>query len=301
MLGIVFVIMAGLLWTVDTVIRYPLVSSGILPEKIVFAEHLFLCLIFLPFFIRDFAKFKKMKMDSYFYFFIIGVLGSAIATFTFTKAFSLINPSLVILLQKLQPVIAISLARVFLGEKIKKPFIFWAAIALVGGFLISSPDIMPGLSNLDFRRGLLTENAVLGYLFTLIAVVSWGASTVFGKKLSYQGFTETQIMSGRFITGFVFMGIYLFAEFGTISMNWSVDIYLKVFALVMLSGLLGMYVFYKGLKTISARACAIAEMFFPFSAVCVNWFFFDAKLLPVQILGAVILAISSTVIQYKKY
>lgn len=301
MLGIVFVITAGLLWTLDTLIRYPLVSSGISPEKIVFAEHFILSLIFIPILFKDFKKFKKMKPESYFYFFFIGVLGSAVATFTFTKAFALINPSLVILMQKLQPVIAISLARVFLKEKIKKPFIFWAIIALMGGFLISSPDIMPGLTHFDFSRGLLSENAVMGYMLTLIAVVSWGASTVFGKKLSYQGFDEKQIMSGRYLTGFLFLSFYLYFKNGTLSLNWDTDIYLKIFALVMLSGILGMYVFYKGLKTISARACAIAEMFFPFSAVFVNWIFLDAKLLPVQMVGAGLLAISSTIIQYKKY
>lgn len=301
MMGVFFIVLAGLLWSVDTLIRYPLVSSGIGAEKIVYAEHLMLTLIFLPYLIKDFSKFKSMKVSSFLYFVIIGVLGSALATFAFTRAFSIINPSLVILLQKLQPVIAISLARVFLGEKVKLPFMIWAVVALVGGFLISSPDIMPGLSNFDFRTQALSEKAIIGYLLTLIAVLSWGASTVFGKKLSYQGFDEIQIMTGRFIMGFFGIVIYLFMTTGSLAFNWGPMIFVKVFLLVILSGLLGMYVFYKGLKRLSARACAIAELFFPFSAVLINWIFLGAKLLPIQILGAVLLVIASTVIQYKKY
>lgn len=227
--------------------------------------------------------------------------GQAIGGLAFTKAFMLINPSLVILLQKLQPIVAISLAGVLLGEKIKKEFILWASIALIGGFLISSVDILPGLSNLDFTMGLLTKNAIWGYTLALIAVGCWAASTVFGKKLSLQGFDEIQIMGGRFIFGLVFMTFYLYYRFGALTLDWSAATYGKLLVMVLLSGLTGMYFYYKGLKLISARACAIAELFFPFSAVVINWVFLGVKLMPVQIVGAVLLIISSAVIQLKKY
>ncbi|MBC7711704.1 MAG: DMT family transporter [Rhizobacter sp.] len=301
MLGIVFVILAGVLWAIDTLIRYPLLFSGVSAEKIVFTEHLFLSFIFLPLLLKDAKKIGNIKLSTIFYFIVIGVFGSAIGTLTFTKAFMLINPSLVILLQKLQPIVAISLASVFLGEKVKKQFIGWAVVALIGGLLISSPDIMPGLMKLDFSFALLSKTAVWGYCLALIAVVSWGASTVFGKKLSAQGFDEIQIMGGRFVLGLVFMTFYLFYRFGGLHLDWNLSMYGKVLLMVLLSGLAGMYFYYKGLKMISARTCALAEMFFPFSAVVINWVFLGAKLIPVQIVGAGLLVISSVVIQLKKY
>lgn len=301
MMGVVFVIVAGILWAIDTLIRYPLLFSGVSAEKIVFTEQLFLSIIFLPLLLKDAKKIGAIKLSTIFYFIVIGVFGSAIGTLTFTKAFMLINPSLVILLQKLQPVVAITLASVFLGEKIKKEFLFWAVISLFGGLLISSPDIMPGLMHLDFSMGLLSKQAIWGYTLTLIAVVSWGASTVFGKKLSDQGHDEIQIMGGRFVLGLVFMTFYLFYKYGGLNLEWGVATYGKVLLMVLLSGLAGMYFYYKGLKTISARACALAEMFFPFSAVVINWVFLGAKLMPVQIMGASLLIISSSVIQLKKY
>ena len=301
MLGIVFVILAGILWAIDTLIRYPLLGSGVSAEKIVFVEQLFLSVIFIPLLLRDAKKIGGIKLSTVFYFIVIGVGGQAIGTLAFTKAFMLINPSLVILLQKLQPIVAISLARVLLGEKIKKEFIFWAAIALVGGLLISSLDILPGLAQLDFSMGLLTKNAVWGYSLALIAVGCWGASTVFGKKLSTQGFDEIQIMGGRFVFGLVAMTFYLYYRFGGLTLEWSGETYGKLLIMVLLSGLAGMYFYYKGLKLISARACALAELFFPFSAVVINWVFLGAKLAPVQIFGAILLIISSSVIQLKKY
>lgn len=301
MIGFFCVVLAGLLWAIDTLIRYPLLGSGVSAEKIVFCEHLFLSLIFIPLLFKETKKIGNIRLSTIVYFMIIGIFGSAIGTLCFTKAFMLINPSLVILLQKLQPIIAICFARIFLGEKFKAPFLFWGALSLAGGVLISSPDILPGLSNLDFSPALLGETALKGYGLTLIAVFSWGASTVFGKKLSGQGFDEIQIMGGRFIMGFGFMAFYLTTQFGGLNLDWNFVVYGKILAMVLLSGLMGMYFYYKGLKTLSARVTALAEMFFPFSAVAINWVFLDAKLLPVQLVGAAILILSSAVIQLKNY
>jgi hypothetical protein len=46
---------------------------------------------------------------------VIGGVGSAIATVAFTESFQFLNPSLVILLQKMQPVVAITLAAIVLA------------------------------------------------------------------------------------------------------------------------------------------------------------------------------------------
>ena len=300
-MGVFFVIGAGLLWAIDTLIRYPLLSSGVSPLRIVLTEHFFLTLFFLPLLIKEWAIVWQMKISSFFYFIVIGVFGSAIGTLAFTKAFTLINPSLVILLQKLQPLISFTLASAMLGEKMKKPFIIWALVALLGGILISSPDILPGLSHFDFSFGFLSEKAMTGYLLTLVAVVSWGASTVFGKKLTSQGFTESQMMGGRFSFGFVFLVFYGYANKNLFHFDWQFLIWGKILAMVLISGLLGMYLYYKGLKSISARVCALAEMFFPLSAVTINWIILGAKLTPVQLVGAGLLTLGSAVIQLKHY
>lgn len=300
MLGVIFVILAGLLWAVDTLIRYPLLGQ-ISAERIVFTEHLFLVLFFIPLMYKNRATIWQTKISSIVYYIIIGVFGSAVGTLCFTKAFVMINPSLVILLQKLQPIVSISLAVVFLGEKMNRPFLFWAAIALSGGLLISSPDIVPGLANFDFKLGFLSQTAMMGYLLTMIAVVSWGASTVFGKKLTAQGYDEIQIMGGRFLFGFIFLAFYAYANRGLIAFDWQALVWGKILLMVILSGVLGMYFYYKGLKSISARVCALAEMFFPLSAVTINWVFLDVKLTTVQLIGAGLLTLGSAVIQLKHY
>lgn len=294
MKGFLFIIAACLLWAVDTLIRYPLLFSGPSAQRIVFTEHLLLVLFLVPFAWKSRAVFWRAQVSHLFWFFIIGGVGSAYATLAFTQAFSLINPSLVILLQKLQPIVVISLAHYLLGERIRLSFLFWALLALFGAFLVSSPDILPGLTNIT----LISQNALVGYGLTLFAVVAWGSSTVFGKKLSTVGYDETQIMFGRFFTGFLAL-IPMFFVIG-IELDFDLVINSKILAMVVISGLAGMWLYYMGLKRVSARVSALAEMFFPLCAVAINWIFLGKGLEPIQIMGAALLIISSTMIQLLK-
>ncbi|MCP4911574.1 MAG: DMT family transporter [Oligoflexia bacterium] len=293
MIGVLSIILACSLWAVDTLIRYPLIFGGLSAWTIVFTEHVLLTAIFLPFFIKYRHRIWNAKVSHIFYFVFIGAIGSSMATLAFTKAFALINPSLVILLQKLQPLFAILLARVVLKEKINQQFMIWAFVCLIGGILISYKDLMPLLDKADVSASLL------GYGLTMLAVVGWGSSTVFGKKLSLEGYDEKEIMGGRFLFGLLaflpFLG-HSAVSFPQTNLVWG-----KIALMVGLSGLLGMFFYYQGLKRIPAKLCALAEMFFPFCAISVNWFFLNATLEPIQIVGAGLLLLGSTIIQIKHY
>jgi drug/metabolite transporter (DMT)-like permease len=297
--SVTFIFIACLLWAADTLIRYPMLGRGINASDIVLTEHIILALIFTPLIIMRRKKIWKAEVSHIAYFIIIGGLGSAMGTLSFTKAFSLLNPSLVILLQKLQPIVAISLASIVLKEKIKKEFIYWALLCLIGGLMVSYKDLFPQLTNFDFSSEASNPKALTGLLLTLFAVFAWGASTPFGKKLSKVGYKPDEIMAGRFFMGFICLLPFFNSErilFDTNAEHW-----MNIGGLVLLSGLLGMYFYYKGLKNISARLCSLAEMFFPFCAVSINWIFLDARLDPIQIFGGALLLICSTVVQLKHY
>jgi len=246
-------------------------------------------------------KAKEGPVRNIWSFVIIGGLGSALATLAFTKAFSLINPSLVILLQKFQPLIAILLAAKVLNEPLKKKFIGWALLCLLGGVLISYEDIAKGVGELaQMGEGsLLDRKTLVGYFLTLLAIIGWGSSTVFGKQLVAKGHSENEVMAGRFFFGFLFLLPMLAGEelpFISDSGVWA-----KIFFMVIISGILGMGLYYRGLKRIPARLAALAEMFFPFCAIAVNWIFLEAKLAPLQILGGALLLIGSGVLQRERY
>lgn len=300
MAGIFFIILACTFWAFDTLIRYPLMQSAVGAIPIVFYEHLILTVIVVIVFFKSSKKVLLVKKRHYFYFFMVGGVGSAIATLAFTRAFYFLNPSLVILLQKFQPIVAIILARYILGERINKLFIAWAAVCLVGGLLVSYEDVMKVFySKETFQELLFQNNAILGYFLVVISIVGWGSSTVFGKKLGQEGYSDEQIMAGRFIMGFICMIPVAFQMDNIFTHD--IEVYGKISLMVLVSGLLAMWVFYQGLRRISARSCSLAEMFFPFMAVIINWLFLDATLTPIQLTGGALLLMGSLVIQLKQY
>lgn len=300
MAGTLLVILACLFWGMDTLIRYPLVERGINPVTIVFYEHFILTLIFSLGLIPAIKRIGELKLADVFSFIIIGGVGSAVATVAFTESFQYLNPSLVILLQKFQPLVAILLSAIILKEEIQKGFLIWASICLIGGLLISSPDIVRFYDLMRSNFGTVTsDNAVRGYMLVGVSIVGWGATTVFGKRLTMVGFETKSIMAGRFLTGLLVL--IPFVQWNRSLILPEGEDYLRILIMVLISGGLAMWLYYQGLKRISAKTTAIAEMFFPFFAIMVNWFFLGKQLTDLQLLGGGVLILGSLVIQIKKY
>ena len=300
MAGTFLVILACLFWGLDTLIRYPLVERGINPITIVFFEHILLTTFFSLSLIPSIKRIGELKLADVFSFLVIGGLGSAVATVAFTEAFQYLNPSLVILLQKLQPLVAIILSAIVLKEEIHKQFLVWAFICMVGGLLISSPDIIRFYTLITSDYSTVTSDVALrGYALVGISILGWGATTVFGKRLSMVGYDTKSIMGGRFLIGLLVL--VPFVKWNeSLSLPQSED-YVRILIMVLISGALAMWLYYKGLERLSARTTAIAEMFFPFFAIVVNWFFLGKQLNDWQLLGGGILIIGSLIIQIKKY
>lgn len=163
MLGFSLIIGACALWALDTLIRYPLVNGGLDALSLVFYEHLLLSIVLVTISFKSLPRFKMLKFKHLVSFIIVGGVGSALATIAFTQAFTLINPSLVILLQKFQPVVAISLASLVLKEKIQKMFLIWAFFCLIGALLISYEDILKLVdSETEFKQLLFHPGAAQG-------------------------------------------------------------------------------------------------------------------------------------------
>lgn len=297
--GFMMIVLGTLMWSADTLVRYPLLTN-VRAETIVFTEHLILTLIFAPALMLSVAdfKFKKIRREHWVAFFIIGVLGSAVSTLAFTAAFSLINPSLVILLQKLQVFVAIGGSAVILKEKLSSRFNLSALIAITGALMISWKDIAPFFLNAGSPAN--NSSALLGYALALLAVLGWGLSTVYGKKLSLAGFNENQLLSGRFIFGFFFLLIFCLTRQSLPDSELTREDIFKILLMVLLSGLIGMTLYYKGLRLVSAHHGAIAELFFPLSAVIINWIFLGQRLEALQIAGALLLVGASLIINFLK-
>ncbi|MCB9091624.1 MAG: EamA family transporter [Halobacteriovoraceae bacterium] len=293
-----FIIFACFLWAFDTLIRYPLVNEGVPSITIVFIEHSYLLVILLILFRKKLKILFQPKLI--FSFLMVGSFGSALATLAFTESFTILNPSLVILLQKLQPVVAIVLAKIVLKERTGPSFFLWASVSIAGAILIGFEDFYHYFSGPHFESSkLFTDATFSGYLYVFIAIAGWGCATVYGKKLVSQGLSEWEIMMGRFTYGFMALAAFSWQKefFTTLNLE---SLY-KIGIMVLFSGLLAMYFYYRGLKNVPAKRATLLELFFPLSAVFVNWVFLGHSLNVYQWVGGSLLVMSSVVLQQKRY
>src|SRR3989344_5656326 len=114
--GPILIITAALLWAFDGLIRQNLYTLP--PITIIFLEHLFGLVILLPFVYKYLFQ-TKLTSREWWLIILISVLSGLFGTLWFTTALGkvhFITLSVVFLLQKLQPIFAITTARIFLKE-----------------------------------------------------------------------------------------------------------------------------------------------------------------------------------------
>src|SRR3990167_11222345 len=126
--GPIFILVAATLWAFDGLIRQHLYTLP--PITIIFFEHLFGLIILFPFVFKYLFK-TKLSSREWGLVVLVSVLSGLLGTLWFTTALvkvNFISISVVFLLQKLQPIFAITSARIFLKEKLDKRYIGWAVL-----------------------------------------------------------------------------------------------------------------------------------------------------------------------------
>ena len=163
----ILIIIAAAMWGIDGVLLTPSYFSRFHfynVEFIVFVAH-FIPFIFLSIFM--FKKYKYLKeftLSDLTYFFLIALFGGVIGTLSMVKALQLSEfsqYSVVILLQKLQPVFAILLAAILLKEKPGKKFYLLAlvAVGVERDFLCLIGCLLRGVSGSLARTSCHRHNA----------------------------------------------------------------------------------------------------------------------------------------------
>lgn len=267
--------------SLDAIFRKPLTGTMPVPEM-VFMEHLIGTIAFLPVLFRNWKKTLAIKAKDWAYLIAIGAGGSALGLFCFTEAFKFGNPSVVILLQKTQPIIAVLLAAFLLKEKITKRFVLWAAVILVASFFLAFPDMSIQMQSVEFGA----------VIFALLAAIFWGSSTVFGRALT-QNFDFPHLTALRYTIGLATMFVILMIIGPSetfITMAYANIIPLSLMALIT-GGVIPLMLYYRGLTETKAKIATFAELAYPVSAVAVNWVVLDATLNSVQLLAGACLVI----------
>ena len=275
------VIFAAFLWSFDGFIRQNLFA---LPSfLIVSLEHVIGAILFLPLLIRGWKEVSSLGQRGWISVLWISIFGGVLGTFFYTKALSYVNYidlSVVVLLQKLQPIFAIALAGVILKEKITNRFILLAFAAIVGGYLVTF-----GSSSIQDWD----DKTIIAALLALLAAFSWGSSTVLGKhalnRLSFTTVTSLRLAITASVTAFVLLstGQYDAVQSMTIS-HWGF-----IVLIVLSTGSLALFFYYYGLNKLPASHATLYELFWPLSAVGLDWFIRGNILSLTQWVGAILL------------
>jgi len=236
---------------------------------------------------KHFGKLKILNYRDWLAFAGVALLGGAVGTMAITKALfyvNYVNLSIVILIQKLQPVFALTLAGFLLKEKFTKQFFLWSGIAIAGAYIMTFGLAIPALDS--------GEKITMAALFSLLAAFCFGSSTVLSKRaLRNVGFEL-----GTYLR-FVFSGLILLAVVlatGTIQNIGDVSTtQFYIFLLIAFTtGGTAIFLYYYGLKKITASVAAICELAFPLTAVLLEYLIRGNILGPIQWAGVAVLFFS---------
>jgi drug/metabolite transporter (DMT)-like permease len=277
--GVVLVSTAAALWGTDALFRRPLAHSTS-ATTIVFGEHVVLVLVTLPFLVQSLRALWRAGPAYVAAGIAVGAGASAVATILFTQAFVHGDPITPVVLQKVQPLIAVAGAAVVLGEKPRRGFAWFLLPALAGIWLI-------GVKHpLDPQAKGLTP-----ILLALGAAVLWGLGTVFGRFLSRR-LEFHEVTTVRFAFGLVASAAALPVVGAPAWPGVHDGLWILVLALV--TGALALALYYYGLRRTPATLAALGELTFPVTASLVGIYAFDAHLRWTQWVGvAVTIAVVS--------
>lgn len=281
-----FVILAASLWALDGIALRPVLYS--LPVTlVVFVESVIVALLLTPIMYKHFGKLKNLSKRDWLAFFGVALFGGAIGTMAITKALfyvNYVNLSIVILIQKLQPVFALILAGILLKEKLSKRFFIWAATAIIGAYFmtfgLNLPEIKPG------------DKTALAAIFALIAAISFSSSTVLSKRaLRNVGFELGTYL--RFTFSTIIMLLIVLTS-GTITEISEISSQQLIIFLIIAftTGGTAIFIYYYGLKRITASVATICELAFPLTAIILEYFLHENIMRPVQWVGAFVLLFS---------
>lgn len=281
--GFWLVVLGAALWGVDPLFRLILLKS-ITSAQLVLLEHILIALCVAPVLWKNRKELKAVGWKQAGALLFISWGGSAIATILFTLGLAHGNANAVLLLQKLQPLFAIIMARFLLKETLPRHFSALFIVALAGTYLLTFGFEIP--------LGHWNDFVQVGSLLSLGAAALWGGSTVMGRMMVGLMKYET-VTSLRFILALPLLLTITWNE----GAAWHLPgdgagiaaFSLNLVGQALLPGLLSLLVYYKGLTTTKASVATLAELSFPMVGVLINWIAFQQVITLAQAFGFILI------------
>src|SRR5437868_5573081 len=281
--------LSAALWGTESPWRIPL-NELFDAKVIVFWEHVFILIMFLPILISRLSEIPKVHPRTWFFLIFSGFAGSAVGTVFFTLALKYGNPTVVNVILNIQPVISTIGAFLLFGDRLAHRFFLYAGIAILAGIFVSVA--YPTQIGISFERAGLN----LGTGYALICALFWGLSTVAGRGVMV-GMSLRLASSMRIVIGLVCMTLILLA-YGKLNgaALWPeaaqahpIKVMVLLFSLASISGGIPLLIYFQGLHLTRASTAGYFEMMQTLAAVCITWGIFHATLLAHQVLAGMIL------------
>jgi drug/metabolite transporter (DMT)-like permease len=283
--GVVLVAVAAAMWGTDPILRKPL-SHSTTATTIVFGEHVVLVALTLPLLLPALRALFAAGPRAVAAGIAIGAGASAVATILFTEALfggDFVTP---VVIQKVQPLIAISLAAAVLGERARRGFVWFLVPALIGFWLVNQPEPLSP-----------TAKGLVPILEALAAAALWAGGTVLGRYLG-RSLAFQHILTVRFFFGLVASAIALpimgaGAYAGAHDSLWIA--YLGV-----VTGLLALGLYYFGLKRTPAMTASLAELTYPAIAVIAGIYVYNSHLRWTQWIGVAVIIVTVSLLPFRQ-
>jgi drug/metabolite transporter (DMT)-like permease len=282
----IFIIIAASLWGIDGVVLRPSLYN--LPVSlVVFIESMIVVTLLSPILFKKFDVIKNLSRNDWIAFLGVGILGGAIGTMAITQALffvNYVNLSAVILIQKLQPVFALAFASILLKEKLERNFFIWSALAILGTYLMTFGITLPNLNT--------GEKTIIASSLSLIAAISFASSTVLSKRALANVSFEVGTYLRFLIAAISMFIIVLLSSSYESAVNISQTQWLIFLLIAFTTGGAAIFLYYFGLKRISASVATICELAFPLTALILEYLLRDNYLNIYQWVGVFILIVS---------
>jgi len=290
-IGALAICAAAFLWGLDGVALTPRLHE--LPVAfVVFLLHLVPFGLMQPFLFRRYRTLRALPAREWAFLVLVSLAGGWLGTMAIVHALFLVQfnqLSVVVLLQKLQPVFAILLATLVLGERIGLRFVAKAAVALTGAYLMTFGLGMPHFGEAD---GVTVEAA----LWAVLAAAAFGSATVFGKRLLSSLDFQTATFGRYGVTAALALVWLLGSGEGVPFAAMSTHHWVLALVIGLTTGSGAIFLYYFGLTRVRAVVSAVCELCLPLSAILFDYFLNDSLLGPWQWLGAGLLLAAITAV-----
>ena len=223
----------------------------------------------------DLSISKKQILNTVIISFLFLVYGNSV----FVWALQYLSSGFSSLIASTQPLFVLIIMKIVDRKPLKLKSLIGIFLGVIGMYLLISQ-----------REITTTENSFLGIAVMLTCVLSWSYGSVFVSKATlpknYLVSAGYQMIIGGLIQ--ITISICL-QETWSSPLDWSSNVKLSMFLLVIFGGIIAFTAFNYLLKTVSTEKVATAAYVNPIIALFMGWYFLDEKLTTQSIVASIIL------------